>query len=175
MTRMNSPLPDLRRFATAELVELMTLAVNTHDYVMATCCAREAARRSPRYRQAILAPLQAAGMQAIDWWDKALGASRRVQRTTRGNHHLYVVLLDGFSKGSQYGLYVGESSKTPEHRFEDHLNGKHAARSVRRLGKCLLPALYEHLNPLSRQEAKALEPVLAEAFRAAGIRTEGGH
>ncbi len=172
---MRQPLPDLTPYPTVQLVDLMTMAAESRDYVLATHVAREAQRRRPRYRQAILAPLENAGMAAVEWWEKAIAACRTVKKTTRGNHHLYVILLDGFLKDSRFGLYVGESRYTPENRFKNHLNGKHAARHVHRMGKCLLPELYEHLNPLSRDEAKALEPVLAEAFRQAGIRTEGGH
>jgi hypothetical protein len=40
--------------------------------------------------------------------------------------------------------------------------------------KILLPSLFEHLNPLSTKEALQIETDLANAFRAVGIRTEGG-
>ncbi len=172
---MTKPLPDLTRKPTAELILLMTIAAESRDYALATHVASEAKRRRLRCRQAVLEPLENADMAAIDWWDEAIAASRTVRITTRGGHHLYVVLLDGFLKGSRYGVYVGETQCKPENRFEQHLNGIHASGVVRRMGQCLLPELYEHLNPLSRKEAKALEPMLAEAFRQAGIRTEGGH
>ncbi len=173
--KLKKAIPDLKRYPSSELVQLSTMAAEARDYVLATHCAIEAARRRGRFQRAILAPLEAADLPGINWWPEAIEAARSVRKTTQGNHHVYVVLLDGFARDSRYGLYVGESRYTPERRFANHMNGKHAARHVRRLGKCLLPELYAHLNPLSREEAKALEPVLAAAFRNAGIRTEGGH
>ncbi len=168
-------LADLTRLNTEELVELSTLAAQTRDPVLATHCWLGAKRRRSKNREAILDPLIRAGMQPIDWWEQALQASQYLRKTTSGNHHLYVVLLDGYAAGSRYGLYVGESRYTPERRFENHKSGKHASRHVQRKGVCLLPELYRHLNPLSRAEAKALEPELAAVFSEIGIRTEGGH
>ncbi len=172
---MPERLSDATRLTTDELVELSTLAAETLDPVLATVCWLGAKRRRQKSRDAILAPLASAGLQPIEWWEQALQASRQIRKTSSGNHHLYVVLLDGYAAGSRYGLYVGESRYTPERRFEHHKGGRHASRHVLRKGLCLLPELYRHLNPLSRAEAKALEPRLAEAFRQVGIRTEGGH
>ncbi len=171
-----SDLPDDPvRLTTEELVELSMLAAQMQDPVLATHCWLVAKRRRKKSRDAILHPLIRAGLQPIDWWEQALQASQRIRKTTGGNHHLYVVLLDGYAAGSRYGLYVGESRYTPERRFENHKSGKHASRHVQRKGVRLLPELYRHLNPLSRAEAKALEPQLAAVFREMGIRTEGGH
>ncbi len=172
---MRDRLADLTRMTTEELVELSMLAAEMRDPVLATHCWLGAKRRRNKNREAILGPLARAGMQPIDWWEQAREASLKIRKTTGGNHHLYVVLLDGYVAGSRYGLYVGESRYTPERRFANHKSGEHASRHVLRKGVCLLPELYRHLNPLSRAEAKALEPPLAADFREIGIRTEGGH
>ena len=166
---------NMNRLTRDELTELATLAAETRDHWLATQCWLYAKKRRKKSREAILAPLTAADMEPIKWWEKALRASRTIRKTTRGNHHLYVVQLDGYVANSRYGLYVGESSYTPERRFVNHKNNQHASRHVYRKGQCLLPELYQHLNPLSRAEAKELEAQLAEAFREVGIRTEGGH
>jgi hypothetical protein len=38
----------------------------------------------------------------------------------------------------------------------------------------LLPTLFEHLNPLSTEEALKIEEQLAQAFKKNGIITKGG-
>ena len=120
-------------------------------------------------------PLIDADVLPIEWWELAVQASQSIQKDTRGRHHVYVVLLDGYQNGSRYGLYVGESRYTPERRYNNHKTGNHASRHVLRKGVCLLFDLFKHLNPLTREEAKDIEVKLAEAFKAAGIRTKGGH
>ncbi|MFN3371405.1 MAG: hypothetical protein ACK4Z0_07750 [Sphingomonadaceae bacterium] len=86
------------------------------------------------------------------------------------------MLLGGFGgTGDEVGFYVGESGYRPENRFAQHLAGTRASRVVRRRGVRLLPRLTRHLNPLSRAEAKRLEPILAERLREAGLRVYGGH
>lgn len=40
--------------------------------------------------------------------------------------------------------------------------------------KCLMPSLYLQLSPMSKSKALDIEEPLANAFRAAGIRAEGG-
>src|SRR5215475_2495425 len=107
-------------------------------------------------------------------------AAGRLRATTVGvrgaGHRLYVVLLkDGRTTG-RWGLYVGETSLDPDMRFDQHKTGYKASRYVNRFGIRLLPQLFAHFNPLRRWEAVELEPVLAEAFRAAGVPwVEGGH
>lgn len=87
-----------------------------------------------------------------------------------------MVLLEDRRRACRYGLYVGETSRDPDLRFDQHKAGYKASRYVTRYGVRLLPELVEHLNPLRRWEAVELEPALAEAFAAAGVPwVEGGH
>jgi hypothetical protein len=123
-----------------------------------------------------------------DWLPNALRAARQLRATTAGTrgarHALYVVLLrDSRTAASmvypmlgRWGLYVGETSLDPDLRFDQHKTGYKASRAVNRFGIRLLPKLFDRFNPLRRWEAVELEPVLAEAFRAAGVPwVEGGH
>jgi hypothetical protein len=115
-----------------------------------------------------------------DWMPQAERAARAMRATTTGakgaGHALYVVLLKDTRTVGRWGLYVGETSLDPDLRFDQHKTGYKASRPVNRFGVRLLPPLFLHLNPLRRWEAVELEPVLAEAFRAAGIPwVEGGH
>lgn len=104
----------------------------------------------------------------------ALGAETVGKRGS--NHWLYVVLLEDTCRSCRWGLYVGETSRDPDQRFDQHKTGYKASRWVNRFGVRLLPELVEHLNPLRRWEAVDLEEALADAFRRAGVPwVEGGH
>lgn len=103
---------------------------------------------------------------------------------TRGrkpHHHVYVVLLDPAVKKhprfvnespnlapDTICLYVGMTGLTPEERFANHKAGHKANAYVRRYGISLLPQLYEDLNPMKFDEAKAAEERLADELRSAG-------
>jgi len=99
----------------------------------------------------------------------------------KGHHHVYVVLLDSrvmkhrafVDQNPNLGpdtvcLYVGMTGLTPEDRFASHKEGYKANRYVRKYGVRLLPELYEHLNPMTYEEAQATEQRLADGLRSAG-------
>jgi len=114
------------------------------------------------------------------WIDRALRAARTLRATTKGvrgaGQFVYVILLHDERRADPWGLYVGQTSRDPDLRFDQHKPGYKASGAARRFGVRLLPALVEHLNPMRRWEALDLEEALAEAFRAAGIPwVEGGH
>jgi predicted GIY-YIG superfamily endonuclease len=91
------------------------------------------------------------------------------------HHHVYVVYLRNPAGDGKAGYYVGMTGLTPEERFENHKNGKKAARVVLRHGERLVPKLYAHLNPMTFDEAAAMELQLAEELRARGYQVYGGH
>ena len=110
----------------------------------------------------------------------ALRAARRLRATTAGakraSHAVYVVLLEDRRRACRWGLYVGETSRDPDLRFDQHKTGYKASRWVNRFGVRLLPELTAHLNPLLRWEAIDLEAALAEEFTRAGVPwVAGGH
>ena len=112
---------------------------------------------------------------------KAVRAAQTLRATTRGargaGHSVYVVLLHDARRGLEpWGLYVGQTSRDPDLRFDQHKTGYKASRYVHRYGVRLVPELVAHLNPLRRWEAVHLEEALADAFVRAGITwLEGGH
>jgi predicted GIY-YIG superfamily endonuclease len=115
-----------------------------------------------------------------DWMGKAQRAARTLKATTRGargaGHSVYVVLLRDRRRADPWGLYVGQTSRDPDLRFDQHKAGYKASGATRRFGVRLLPALTEHLNPMRAWEALDLEAALAEAFVAASVPwVEGGH
>jgi predicted GIY-YIG superfamily endonuclease len=114
------------------------------------------------------------------WFDKAERAALSLRATTRGaagaGHSVYVILLRDRRRADPWGLYVGQTSRDPDLRFDQHKAGYKASRAVRRFGVCLLPDLVEHLNPMRAWEALELEAALAEALHAHGAPwVEGGH
>ena len=127
-----------------------------------------------------LAPVMSQSTYLPEWIGLARRAARRLRATTAGlkgaGHSVYVVLLNDSRRVGRWGLYVGETSRDPDLRFDQHKSGYKASGAVRRFGVRLLPELVAHLNPMRRWEAIDLEPALAEAFRGAGVPwVEGGH
>src|ERR1700678_178526 len=114
-----------------------------------------------------------------EWIGDAQRAARRLRATTAAatgaGHSVYVVLLNDSRRIGCWGLYVGETSRDPDLRFDQHNSGYKASGPMRCFGVRLLPELVAHLNPLRRWEAIELEPALAEAFRDADVPwVEGG-
>lgn len=104
------------------------------------------------------------------------------------HHHVYVVLLNDAAaahpsiqrlnpnrRSGKPCVYVGMSGLPPEHRFENHRNGYKSAWVVRKYGLCLLPELYQHLNPMPYDAAVEMENDLAEDLRREGYTVTGGH
>lgn len=98
------------------------------------------------------------------------------QGSTRAGYSFYVILLHNPTRRLPWGVYVGQTSRDPDWRFDQHKAGYKASRAVTRFGVQLLPEVAEHLNPMERWESIELEEALAAAFREAGIGwVEGGH
>jgi hypothetical protein len=113
-------------------------------------------------------------MQQAERAARSLKATTR--NTSRAGHSVYVVLLYDPRRADPCGLYVGQTSRDPDLRFDQHKSGYKSSSAARRFGVSLLPDLTAHLNPLRRWEALDLEAALAEAFRAACVGwVEGGH
>jgi predicted GIY-YIG superfamily endonuclease len=115
-----------------------------------------------------------------DWIGKAERAAKSLRATTRGvrgaGHSVYVVLLHDERRAEPFGLYVGQTSRDPDLRFDQHKAGYKDSGAVRRFGVRLLPGLVEHLNPMRQWESLELEAALAEVFRQTGVPwVEGGH
>ena len=101
---------------------------------------------------------------------------KTIARPSRpGRHSVYVVFLRNPKGDGKAGYYVGMTGLTPEQRFANHKAGIKSASVVRRFGERLVPVLYEHLNPLSYQDALRLEGELAESLRKRGFVVFGGH
>ena len=74
----------------------------------------------------------------------------------------------GYVNGSPC-VYVGATGLTPEERFANHKAGHKANWYAQTYGEVLLPNLFVHLNPMTRQRALATEITLAEELRQEGF------
>ena len=119
-------------------------------------------------------------MNGPQWIATARRVARSIKADTtraRGSHHsVYVILLHDPRGLGRWGLYVGQTAREPDLRFDQHKVGYEGSSAVRIFGVRLLPELVEHLNPMMGWESLDLEAALADAFRRAGISwIEGGH
>lgn len=97
-------------------------------------------------------------------------------RARGAKHSVYLVLLHDPRRPEPWGLYVGQTSRDPDLRFDQHKAGYKASGAARRFGVRLLPDLVEHLNPMRAWEALEIEAALADELRRAGVPwVEGGH
>jgi predicted GIY-YIG superfamily endonuclease len=65
-------------------------------------------------------------------------------------------------------VYVGMTGLTPRQRFLNHRLGIKGCKFVRNYGLYLRPGLYEHYNPMTYDEACAMERELARLLRKRG-------
>ena len=72
-------------------------------------------------------------------------------------------------------LYVGQTSHTPEGRFQQHMAGVHASTYVKRFGLRLALQYLRRSNPMTERESFIEENGLAKALRAKGHAVMGGH
>ena len=92
---------------------------------------------------------------------------------------IYIVnLVDDSASGPSPGkwVYVGETSKTPEERFDEHKNGIRANKDVREYGRDLNYELMKDIPQVRfKLDSKCLEAQTGEELRGRGYVVEGGH
>lgn len=70
----------------------------------------------------------AKSMPDPSWMTKATEAARTLRATSRAEpgakHSVYVVLLHDPRKREPWGLYVGQTSRDPDWRFDQHESGR---------------------------------------------------
>ena len=98
-------------------------------------------------------------------------------------YYVYVIELDeevllnkkfrnnnpSYIKGSEC-VYVGQSSRKPELRFEQHKEGYKSSKYARIYGIKLRPDLYDKYNPIpTRKDAEEIEEMLSRSLRKKGL------
>ncbi|MFC1550021.1 GIY-YIG nuclease family protein [Candidatus Neomarinimicrobiota bacterium] len=98
-------------------------------------------------------------------------------------YYVYIIELDSRvadfqrfrEKNPQYikgngCVYVGQSSKEPSLRFEQHKEGYKSNKYAKIYGIRLRPDLYEKYNPIpTRKDAEEIEEILGKELRKKGI------
>ncbi len=104
---------------------------------------------------------------------------KSIKRTPRKDErfNVYVVQLKGVPGGTGKDVYVEMTGLTPEERYATHKRGKQSGKKiVTRYGVKLLPKLYDHLNPLTREEADRMEKeTLPRILTAKRFKVYGAH
>ena len=92
---------------------------------------------------------------------------------------IYIVnLVDDSAPDPSLGkwVYVGETSKTPEERFDEHKNGIRANKDAREHGRDLNYDLMKRIPQVRfKQDSKWLEADTGEKMRSRGYVVEGAH
>ena len=84
----------------------------------------------------------------------------------KGTHSLYVILRDGYSQyNGRYGAYVGQTSKRPEDRFYEHVNGTRSGKGLPKHGIQLLKSLMWPWQNVSWEHRLAYESALNHALK----------
>ena len=96
-------------------------------------------------------------------------------------HNVYVIELDPavlgekrFADGNpnhdpaKLCLYVGMTGRTPDIRFAQHQEGYKSSKYPHRYGRSLRPDLFERHNPMTFDDACAMEVELAEELKSQG-------
>ena len=119
-------------------LELATLAILELEHRESSKALKSASK--------IRVALREKGHQPIPWLMHARINLKflKFEDKTKKNYtnSLYVILRDGFSENNgRYGIYVGETTKTAEERFEQHISGVKAGRGLPKHGIQLLYSL----------------------------------
>ncbi len=105
-------------------------------------------------------------MNSPEWMKKAERVARTFQATTAGErgatHFVYVILLHNPSGVGRWGLYVGQTSRDPDLRFEQHKARHKASRAVTRF-RCWAAATF--CGPSKSDEALGVYPARGGAGR----------
>ena len=92
---------------------------------------------------------------------------------------IYIINLvdeSGSDPSPRKWVYVGETSKTPEKRFDEHKNGIRANKDAREHGRDLNYDLMKRIPQVRfKQDSKWLEAHAGEKLRDCGYKVEGAH
>jgi hypothetical protein len=116
-------------------------------------------------------------MMPISWLEEVAWITHSQRWPQSGSRHIYLILLScAQNRPGIYEIYVGETGKTREERFQDHKDGENESWHVQNRGIMLLPTLYSHWNSLNQEDAKQKESDIALLISASGLcKVRGGH
>mgnify|MGYP000848364872 FL=1 len=103
---------------------------------------------SKKILDSLLLKFSSAGHEPIKWLKDARAIMKTIKNIdTKPNYtnSIYIILRDGFTDQNQkYGVYVGQTSKSVEERFDEHMSGTNSGRGLEKYGIQLLKSLWLH-------------------------------
>jgi hypothetical protein len=103
---------------------------------------------SKKILDSLLLKFSSAGHEPIKWLKNARAIMKTIKNIdTKPNYtnSIYIILRDGFTDQNQkYGVYVGQTSKSVEERFDEHMSGTNSGRGLEKYGIQLLKSLWLH-------------------------------
>lgn len=119
-------------------LELATLAI--HEFT------QRKSSRADSSASKIMGRMIDIGHEPIPWLITIRNNLRLLKFEHKPNENytnsLYVILRDGYTKkNGRYGVYVGQTTKTPEERFSQHINGINSGHGLVKHGIQLLHSL----------------------------------
>ena len=134
-------------YYTSELISVIdeTINCNPPDLEVATLAFEElkAFRKNKIALKRAYSIIRKSRNSLIKWLPEARNLIKEIPKCKEGKSTLYVILRGGYTlKHHYYGVYVGQTSKTPEQRFNEHKSGCRDARGIKKNGIQLLRSLY---------------------------------
>ena len=96
----------------------------------------------------VLSKFSSAGHEPIKWLNNARSVMKKINKVDTNPNYtnsIYIILRDGYTlQNEKYGVYVGQTSKTIEERFVEHISGNNSGRGLEKHGIQLMRSLWLH-------------------------------
>ena len=99
--------------------------------------------------------------EPIKWLKEArviVKSIKNVDHDSKYTNSVYTILRDGYSnENKRYGVYVGQTSKTIEERFNEHKSGIRSGRGLEKNAIQILRSIWPYSNIKGSNEIKIKE------------------
>ena len=96
----------------------------------------------------VLSKFSSVGHEPIKWLNKARSVMKKINKVDTNPNYtnsIYIILRGGYTlQNEKYGVYVGQTSKTIEERFVEHISGNNSGRGLEKHGIQLMRSLWLH-------------------------------
>ena len=96
----------------------------------------------------VLLKFSSVGHEPIRWLKDARSVMKKINKVDTNPNYtnsIYIILRDGYTlQNEKYGVYVGQTSKTIEERFIEHISGNNSGRGLEKHGIQLMRSLWLH-------------------------------
>lgn len=96
----------------------------------------------------VLSKFSSAGHKPIKWLNDARSVLKKINNVETNPNYtnsIYIILRDGYTlQNEKYGVYVGQTSKSIEERFNEHISGNNSGRGMKKHAIQLMRSLWLH-------------------------------